>query len=82
MLQQNDRLTNFLKKVKRSISDQLYKEIYLRVSQPGVMYGLSKIHKPLIKNFPKLHPILSAINTTTNGWPKFFVPLLKMFYYE
>ena len=63
LLQREDRLTNFLKKVK-SISDQLYKEIYPRVSQPGIMYGLSKIYKPLINNFPKLRPILSAINTS------------------
>ena len=25
------------------------------------MYGLSKIHKPLVNGFPKLRPILSAI---------------------
>ena len=63
LLQQEDTLTNFLKKVKRSINDQLYKEFYSRCSQPGIMYGLSKIHKPLINNFPKLQTILSAINT-------------------
>ena len=58
LLQQEDRLTNFLKKVKRSISDQLYKELYPRGSQPRIMYALSKIHKPLFNNFPKLRPIL------------------------
>ena len=68
LLQQEDRLTNFLKKVKRSISEQLYKELYPRGSQPGIMYGLSKIYKPLINNFPKLHPILSAINTATKSF--------------
>ena len=47
LLQQEDRLTNFLKKVKKSISEQLYKKLYSRGSQPGIMYGLSKIHKPL-----------------------------------
>ena len=62
---QEDRLTIFLKIVKRSISDQLYKELYPRGSQSGIMYGLSKIHKPLFNNFPKLRPILSAINTAT-----------------
>ena len=41
LLQRENRLTNFLKKVK-SISDQLYKEIYPRVSQPGIMYGCLK----------------------------------------
>ena len=59
--------------------EQLYKELYPRGSQPGVMYGLSKIHKPLINNFPKLRPILSAINTATYSWVKFFASLLKCF---
>ena len=75
--EKEDRLTNFLKKVKLSISDQLYKELYSRGSQAGIMYGLSKIHKPLINNFPKLRPILSANNTATHGWAEF--PLLKCF---
>ena len=65
--------------MKRSISDHLHKELYLRGSQPGIMYGLSKIHKPLINNFLKLSPILSANNTATYGWATFFVPLLKCF---
>ena len=69
LLQQEDRLTNFLKKVKSSISGQLYKEPYPRGSQPDIMYGLSKIHKPFINNFPK----------ATYGWARFFVPLLKYF---
>ena len=43
------------------------------------MNGLPKIHKLLINNFPKLCPILSAINTATYGWAKFFVPVLKCF---
>ena len=41
------------------------------------MYGLSKIHKPLVNGFPKLRPTLSAINTSTYKWAKFYVPLLK-----
>ena len=43
------------------------------------MYSLSKIHKPLINNFPKLRPVFSVINTATYCWAKFFVPLLKCF---
>ena len=78
LLQQENRLTYFLKKVKRSISEQLYKELYPRGSQPGIMYGLSKIHKPLINNFPKLRPILSAINTATYSWAKFLFPYLNV----
>ena len=67
--QHEDRLI-FLEKVKKSTSDQLYKELYPRGSQPGTMYGLSKLHKPF-NIFPKLRPILSAINTATYGWAKF-----------
>ena len=40
------------------------------------MYGSSKIHKPLVNDFPKLIPILSALNTGTYKWTQFFVPLL------
>ena len=43
------------------MSEQLHKELYPRVSQPGIMYGLSKIHKPLINNFPKLRPIFQLL---------------------
>ena len=42
LLEQENRLITFLKQVKMSISDQLYKEIYPRVSQPGVMYAAAK----------------------------------------
>ena len=49
------------------------------VIRPGVMYGLFKIHKPLVNNIPKLRPILSAIGTGTYKWAKFFVPLLRPF---
>ena len=79
LLQQEDRLTNILKKVKRSISEQLYEEFYPRGSQPGIIYGLSKIQKPMINNVSKLRPIFSAINTATYDWARFFVPLLKCF---
>ena len=79
LLQQEDRLTNFLKKIKRSISEQSHKELYPRGSQPGIMYGLSKIHNPLINKFPKLRPIFFPINTATYGCAKIFAPLLKCF---
>ena len=41
------------------------------------MYGSSKIHKPLVNGFPKLRPILSALNTDTYKWAKLFVPSLR-----
>ena len=79
LLQQENRLINFLKSVKNFIDSNLYKDLYPQGSQPGVMYGLSKIHKPLVNNFPKLRPILSATKTSTYKWAKFFVPLLRPF---
>ena len=55
----------------------LKENLYPRKSQPGIMYGLSKIHKPLIKNFPNcvlyFQPLIQL------PIPTFFVPLLKCF---
>ena len=77
ILQQEDRLIKFLKSIKSCIDYSLYKDLYPQGSQPGVIYGLSKIHKPLVDNVPKLRPILSAIKTSTYNWAKFFVPILR-----
>ena len=42
LLQQEDIPSKFLKKIKMSKSDHLYKELYLRGSQPDVVYGATK----------------------------------------
>ena len=55
----------------------MYKSLYPQSSQPAVMYESSKIHKPLVNSAPKLRLILSALNTGTYNWAKFFVPLLQ-----
>ena len=65
LLQHEGKLTEFLKWVKSSVATDLYKRLYPQGSQAGIMYGLSKIHKPLVNGFPKLRPILLAINTCT-----------------
>ena len=77
LLQHEDKLVNFLKHVKKSFGEDLYKNLYPQGSQPGILNGVSKIHKPLVNNIPKLRPILSALNTGTYKWAKFFVPLLR-----
>ena len=77
--QYEGKLIEFLKRVKSSVTTDLYKHLYPQGSQPGIMYGLSKIHKLLVNGFPKLRPILLAINTGTYKWAKCFVPLLKPF---
>ena len=66
-----------MKGIKKSIGEDLYKSLYPQGSQPGIMYESSKIHKLLVNGFPKLRPILSALNTGTYKWAKCFVPLLR-----
>ena len=62
---------SFLKGIKKSIGEDLHKRLYPQGSQPGIMCGSSKIHKPFVNGFPKLRPILSALNTGTYKWAKF-----------
>ena len=50
--------------------------MYPQSSQPGVLYGLSKIDKPRVNNIPQLRPILSALNIGTYKLAEYFVPLL------
>ena len=74
LLKYEDKLVSFLKGIKKSIAEDLYKSLYPQGSQPGIRYGSSRIHKPLVNGFPKSRPILSALNT---GTYKFFVPFLR-----
>jgi len=46
-------------------------------TKPGILYGLPKVHKPVIDNTPKFRPILSAINTPVYKLAKFLVPILS-----
>ena len=75
LLKHEDKLVSFLKGIKKYIGEDLYKNFCLQGSHPGIMYGSSKIHKPLFNGFPKLRPFLSSLNTGTYKWEKFFVPL-------
>ena len=43
----------------------------------GQIYGLSKVHKDIIDNYPPFRHILSAINTPTYKLSKFLRPVLK-----
>ena len=65
LLKHEDRLVSFLKGIKKYIGEDLYKSLYPQDSLPGIMYGSSKICKPLVNGFPKLTPILPALNTGT-----------------
>ena len=48
-------------------------------SGPGILYGLSKVHKPLVNGCPRLRPILSAVNIPTCKLSKFLVKMLEPF---
>ena len=63
LLKDEDKLVSFFSPY--YIREDLYKSLYPEASQPGIMYGSSKIHKPLVNGFPKFRPILSALNTGT-----------------
>ena len=65
LLKHEEKLVSFLKGIKKSIDEDIYKSLYPQGSQPGIMYGSSKIHKLLVNGFPKLRPILYALNTGT-----------------
>ena len=65
LLKHEEKLVSFLKGIKKSIGEDIYKSLYPQGSQPGIMYGSSKIHKLLVNGFPKLRPILYALNTGT-----------------
>lgn len=60
MLQLEDRLARFVKSVKNSLSTNLYKELCPKCSQPGLIHGLARIHKPLVYNFPILDHSFSS----------------------
>ena len=70
-----DKIIRFLRSLhSKQILDPLdYKILYPNGSRPGIMYGLSKVHK---RGAP-LRPILSATNTATFSLARFIVPMLR-----
>ena len=59
----------------KSFPNSSFDELKPIGSRPGILYGLSKVHK---LNFP-LRPIISSIGTYCYKVAKFFVPLLHPF---
>ena len=58
------RLFNNLYDNKKISKDELLKICPVGMTiRPGIRYGNSKVHKPVVDNMPKFKPILSAINT-------------------
>jgi len=81
IINQELRISSALRNIKNSGSmlDSLYEKLNPTGTQPSVLYGLSKIHKPAINNIPKLRPILSAINSPTYKLSQYLNKLLKPF---
>ena len=60
-----------------SISEETRTSLKAVRTKPGIMYGICKVRKDIIDNYPHFRSILSAINTPTYKLPKFLVPILK-----
>ena len=72
-----DKLNRFLKQLQENsyLSDNEYTSLYASGSNPGIMYGLPKIHKD---NVP-LRPVLSSFKTFNYKLAKFLVPHLQSY---
>ena len=59
--------------------NKISKDEFLKISPigsgPGILYGNSKVHKPVVDNMPKFRPILSGINTPGYNLAKFLIPI-------
>ena len=81
ILEKEEEISKFLKELLdcNVISNEVYKRLKPSGSQPGVLYGLCKVHKGVSADgsAPPFRPILSAINTPSYKIAKFLVPLLS-----
>ena len=79
LLDKQDKIITFLKKLRDSgaITDSVLNHLKPCGSQPGVLYGLCKVHKGSDGQSPPFRPILSAINTPSYKIAKFLVLMLS-----
>ena len=81
LLSKQEEITKFLKELRDSkvITDSEFNSLRPSGSQPGVLYGLCKVHKGTDADgkSPPFRPILSAINTPSYKIAKFLVPMLS-----
>ena len=75
------RISKALRDLRNSgaIADHTYQKLNPTGTQPSVIYGLSKVHKPAVNGVPKLRPILSAINSPTYKLSQYLNTILKPF---
>ena len=81
IINQELRISKALRDIKNNgaMMESLYQQLNPTGTQPSVLYGLGKIHKPAVNNIPKLRPILSAINSPTYKLSQYINKLLKPF---
>ena len=67
ILKIEDKINRFLRKLKNLylLSDDIYKQLYVTGSGPGILYGAPKIHKPNFSTEFPFRPIFAAYNTAS-----------------
>ena len=75
MMSLEEKLNRILRPLKSTLGQFCYDSVRASGSQPGVMYGLVKVHKA---SFP-LRPIVSSINTFNYNLSKFLTRFLSNF---
>ena len=75
ILKVEDKINRVLLKLKKlsAISNEIYSDLFVSGSNPGVLYGLPKTHKTGVP----IRPIFSAIGTPSYNLSKYFVPILN-----
>ena len=73
-----DKVNNLLRKLKRlnSISTDMYNKLFCTGTNPGILYGLPKIHKVDFSNKFQFRPIFAAYSTPAYNISKYLVPHL------
>ena len=79
VLKIEDKINNFLRKIKTAIGEDLYKKFYVSGSGPGILYSLSKIHKPDFASKFQFRPIFAAYDTPSFNIAKYLVQFLSSF---
>ena len=62
---------------KNSIDDKQKEELTPDGPNPAWLYGLPKVHKPLVGGLPKYRPIMSQIGSTTYKIAKFLLTFIR-----
>ena len=74
-----DKINNFLRKIRelKVISKDVYSQLQVSGSAPGVLYGLPKVHKPDFSSQFQLRPIFAAYNSPSYSIAQYLVPILS-----